>query len=43
MCGRFTQTDKDLPGFSTLVLDEEIDSRAQSYPLQRRTPHRISG
>ena len=29
MCGRFTQTDRELPGFSTAVLDEEIDSRAR--------------
>ncbi len=28
MCGRFTQTNKDLPGFETAVLDEETDSRA---------------
>ena len=28
MCGRFTQSDKTLPGFEILVLDEEIDSRA---------------
>jgi putative SOS response-associated peptidase YedK len=36
MCGRVTQTNRDLPGFETVVLDEQYDSRTgQPIPPAR--------
>jgi hypothetical protein len=34
MCGRVTQTDKDLPGIKVAVLDEDYDSRT-GEPVRR--------